>query len=135
MTAPRRIQRRREKGFRLGDAVYVGRPTRWGNPCRLDDGGVPVSPEGAPLVACIETDKGAFRSIETFCGPRRLERDDTVRRAQLAAGFRAWIARPEQAWLRAAARAELAGRDLACWCPEGQPCHGDVLLEIANGGE
>jgi hypothetical protein len=30
--------------------------------------------------------------------------------------------------------AELSGRDLACWCPAGQPCHGDVLLEVAAGG-
>lgn len=30
------------------------------------------------------------------------------------------------------ARAELAGVDLACWCKEGQPCHVDVLLEVAN---
>jgi len=29
-------------------------------------------------------------------------------------------------------RAELAGRDLACWCPVGSPCHGDVLLAVAN---
>ncbi len=29
--------------------------------------------------------------------------------------------------------AELAGRDLACWCPEGGPCHGDDLLIAANG--
>jgi len=29
-------------------------------------------------------------------------------------------------------RAELAGRDLACWCPLDQPCHADVLLAIAN---
>lgn len=29
-------------------------------------------------------------------------------------------------------RAELAGRDLACWCPLDQPCHADVLLEVAN---
>ena len=29
-------------------------------------------------------------------------------------------------------RAELAGKDLACWCPLDQPCHADVLLEIAN---
>lgn len=29
-------------------------------------------------------------------------------------------------------RAELAGRDLMCWCRPGQPCHGDVLLSLAN---
>ena len=27
---------------------------------------------------------------------------------------------------------ELRGRDLACWCPLVEPCHADVLLEIAN---
>jgi hypothetical protein len=29
-------------------------------------------------------------------------------------------------------RHDLAGKDLACWCPLDQPCHGDVLLELAN---
>ena len=29
-------------------------------------------------------------------------------------------------------RRELGGHDLACWCPLDQPCHADVLLEIAN---
>lgn len=27
---------------------------------------------------------------------------------------------------------DLAGRDLACWCPPGTACHGDVLLSLAN---
>jgi hypothetical protein len=27
---------------------------------------------------------------------------------------------------------DLAGRDPACWCPLDQPCHADVLLELAN---
>jgi len=27
---------------------------------------------------------------------------------------------------------ELKGKNLACWCPLDQPCHADVLLEIAN---
>lgn len=27
---------------------------------------------------------------------------------------------------------ELKGKNLACWCPLDRPCHGDVLLEIAN---
>lgn len=31
-------------------------------------------------------------------------------------------------------RRELSGTDLACWCKLGQPCHVDVLLEIANRG-
>lgn len=26
----------------------------------------------------------------------------------------------------------LRGKNLACWCPIGQPCHADVLLEHAN---
>ncbi len=27
---------------------------------------------------------------------------------------------------------ELRGKDLACWCPLHQPCHADVLIEMAN---
>jgi Domain of unknown function (DUF4326) len=29
----------------------------------------------------------------------------------------------------------LKGKNLACWCPLDQPCHADVLLEIANSGD
>jgi hypothetical protein len=33
VVSPERIQRRRAKGWRMPDgAVYVGRPTKWGNP-------------------------------------------------------------------------------------------------------
>lgn len=31
-----------------------------------------------------------------------------------------------------AIREELRGKNLACWCAEGTPCHAEVLLEIAN---
>jgi hypothetical protein len=27
---------------------------------------------------------------------------------------------------------ELRGRDVACWCALGDPCHGDEILELAN---
>jgi hypothetical protein len=57
-------------------------------------------------------------------------------RAHSVALYRAMMAgSPDRC---AAARAELAGKDLACWCPlvdvDGRrgPCHADVLLEIAN---
>jgi hypothetical protein len=33
---------------------------------------------------------------------------------------------------REAFLAPLRGRDLACWCKLDQPCHADVLLELAN---
>jgi hypothetical protein len=29
-------------------------------------------------------------------------------------------------------RRELRGKNLACWCPLDQPCHADVLLDVAN---
>ena len=29
-------------------------------------------------------------------------------------------------------RRELRGRDLACYCPRDEPCHADVLLDVAN---
>lgn len=31
-----------------------------------------------------------------------------------------------------AIKRKLKGKNLACWCPLDQPCHADVLLEIAN---
>ena len=27
---------------------------------------------------------------------------------------------------------ELRGKDLACWCKIGEPCHADILIELAN---
>ena len=29
-------------------------------------------------------------------------------------------------------RRELRGRDLYCFCKPGEPCHADVLIEVAN---
>lgn len=91
---PERIQRRRTKGWRMPPgAVYVGRPTKWGNPYSQMD----------------------------------LGHEDAVW------NFRRWIEQsPMGPEFAAEARHELAGRDLACWCPADLPCHADVLLEIAN---
>jgi Domain of unknown function (DUF4326) len=29
-------------------------------------------------------------------------------------------------------KGELRGRDLACYCPLDEPCHADVLIDVAN---
>ena len=41
---------------------------------------------------------------------------------------------PEGRAVAEAAKVELRGHDLACWCYDGEPCHADVLLRIANEG-
>jgi hypothetical protein len=52
--------------------------------------------------------------------------------AECVASFRHWVRGPAQVDYRAAARQELAGYNLACWCALGTPCHADVLLSLAN---
>lgn len=55
----------------------------------------------------------------------------TAGRAAAVERYRQWLTtRPD---LCVAVRRDLAGRNLACWCPPGQPCHADVLLSVANG--
>ena len=51
-------------------------------------------------------------------------------RAHAVELYRAWL--PGQPTLIEEARRELAGHDLACWCPRPGPCHADVLIEVAN---
>lgn len=99
---PKRVQRKRVAGWRMSpNTVYVGRPTKWGNPCPLK------SPENQ----------------EWFNHRFATEQ------------FSYWIQKEEQAELRDDIRLKLKGKNLACWCREGLPCHADVLLEIANDGQ
>jgi hypothetical protein len=52
--------------------------------------------------------------------------------AQCVAAYRRALLAGELGVTVADVRRELGGRDLACWCPPRAPCHGDVLLELAN---
>lgn len=53
-------------------------------------------------------------------------------REQVIAKYREWLlANPD---LVRHVQQELAGKDLLCFCSP-LPCHGDVLLEVANGFE
>jgi hypothetical protein len=61
-------------------------------------------------------------------GVNALNRADAVKR------FRDLVNTPGRSYegFRQSVRDELAGKNLACWCPLDQPCHADVLLKIAN---
>lgn len=112
MSAAERIQLRRTKGWRKpANTVVVARPSKWGNPYRIDD----------------------YRKDWP-------DSDDVELRRMMVSDFRGLV---EGRWDRLdppppvypsvdEIRAELAGKNLACWCPVRQPCHADVLLEIAN---
>ena len=53
--------------------------------------------------------------------------------AEAVARYRAWLDNTRRGQcVRDLLVNHLWGRDLACWCPPGQPCHADVLLELAN---
>ncbi|TSD68096.1 DUF4326 domain-containing protein [Aeromicrobium piscarium] len=121
---PRRIQRKREKGWRMPEgAVYVGRPTRWGNPL---------------TELMMRRWKPEIQDHRAFAATYFRE---TVGNGVIGGGLgerHVWKSRPGDWWIDwsypdwSTIRAELRGRDLACWCPLDQPCHADVLLEIAN---
>jgi hypothetical protein len=103
MSGPVRIQRQRIKGWKMPDnTVSVTRPGKWGNPWPI----------------------GEFGPMDRFAID-----------AEGAVGlFRMMLADAE---MRHAARfpadlSPLAGKNLACFCPLNQPCHADVLLELAN---
>ena len=53
----------------------------------------------------------------------------THTRGEAIAEFRAICDAPE---IRDRIREHLAGKNLACWCKPEEPCHADVLLELAN---
>lgn len=50
---PIRVQRKRTKGWKMPpNTVYVGRPTKWGNPYRIEDKRC-TKKEGAKLATCL----------------------------------------------------------------------------------
>jgi hypothetical protein len=63
---PQRIQRKRAKDWRMPkNTIYVGRPTRWGNPFKKINGSIAHTREGivelyAEILECNETDRAKW---------------------------------------------------------------------------
>ncbi len=64
--------------------------------------------------------------------PHPFERPTREERARVVELYRRDLGAGCLAFTEGDVRRELAGRDLACWCPLDGPCHADVLLEVAN---
>lgn len=115
---PIRIQLSRRIGFNLQavsiaanglPAVNVARPSRWGNRWTVkgrEEAGWPTVDRRAVLKICVEAHRA------WLLGEKHWGHGSPVRPV------------PDLAPLR--------GKNLACWCAPGEPCHGDTLLELAN---
>ena len=98
MSVPRVVHCKREKFD-----VYIGRPSKWGNPYVVGKW-VRVTPSSLPKEII-----DAKTAVALF-----------------------WHDAMNSEEFQANVVAELHGKNLACWCSLDQPCHADVLLEIAN---
>ena len=126
MSAPKRIQQKRVKGWRKPEgAVSVTRATKWGNPFIVGH-----------TYKHVATRTG--RTQFTFFVPNRKVATDLFRAAMLGGSADLQDGEGGAVWFETGgldvnkARAELAGKDLMCFCPLDQPCHADVLLDLAN---
>lgn len=105
---PRRIQRRRAKGWGLPEgAVCVGRSTPWGNPFVVGKHG--------NVESCVTGHRYLLDGMIRLTGP-----SPSIEEQRAYLRFAYWHIQ------------ELTGHDLACWCRKGQSCHADLLLKIAN---
>jgi len=123
MTKPVRLRLSRSKGFHLGTlsfntnglpAVNVARPTLFGNPFLHEDVSLAVE-------AYRRHCEGGTQWFEM--GPGKLQFAKNLHRNTV---HYAW---PE--WLKTEGLPVLRGKNLACWCALDEPCHADVLLELA----
>ena len=109
---PERIQLRRAKGWRMpANTVKVDRTTSWGNPFIVGEQGTAIE-----CVYWFVVMLGGFQcvSLGSACADRQLAFGRQLR-AEKDAGF-----------------PRLRGKNLACWCKPGHPCHADVLLDVVN---
>lgn len=136
MSTPERIQRRMTANWRAPlDAegrrpVYVGRAGaggkfgKWGNPIRLEDVAAQY-----PSLDSLQIATMVVRDFATLARHGSLHLPNWL----FADGHRGPVTftYPPVEEIRA----ELGGRDLMCWCRTSDPCHADVLLSLAAGGD
>lgn len=116
MTKPVGIQLSRRKGFNLQaysralnglPAVNVSRPGKYGNPYRV----------GIVACGCRSAGECSHNAFNCETAAEAVERYRDLPRSETRL---------------AQIKAELAGKNLGCWCRPGDPCHRNVLLELAN---
>ena len=126
---PERIQRTRKKGGYKGQKpIYVGRPTKWGNPLKLMGGMIYIyAPYRRtvfnPWVFLRHAPGGIHDVVDLFeklLHYKHFSDPDLIH----------WANHFQKLDLT-----ELRGKNLSCWCRLYTPCHADILLKYANPAE
>lgn len=141
MAMPNRITRQRTKGWRKpAGAIIVDRTSIWGNPWGISNPGT--------IDLNLERVKARYK-VGDFIDPtfavalfglwldgRDIPADYLPDDTMTTTGTRMMRDHLHaRRMLILANLDQLRGHDLCCWCKPGQPCHADVLLRLANGGE
>lgn len=114
---PKRIQRKRVKGWRMPEnTVSVTRPGKWGNPFKVGD--------------YVKLGNGGDGMAYSRCTEKKYAGSGYVHLQDL--GYMLYIYREYLLLYPPKDINELKGKNLACFCKEGEPCHADILLELAN---
>lgn len=131
----KRVQRKRLKGWKMPEnTVYIGRGSKWGNPFRV------VEYEFGKWAVKTDGSFGCNQILIKNCRAFYSDKSDAVNDAvqcyrDLLLPYSHKEGDLKDFYISKANLddlAELEGKDLACWCPEGEPCHGDVLIEMIN---
>lgn len=146
MSGPVRIQLSRRRYWRKpANTVSVARPTKWGNPERVvrdqmqwdgetyDDAGEPV--ETGPWLCLRRGSTYPPQELKSYGGWWFSTEREAAEKAVEMYRFRLTTDIASCRLPIADQLAELRGKNLACWCALDQPCHADVLLELANAPE
>lgn len=138
-TPPVRVQLKRTKGWKMPpNTVKVTRPGKWGNPFdfRKSDCCWVALSYGCrgDTLGRQEASVLAFRDwIAPNWGRRTLKHEEQPKMGDgnkfidLGPKITAGPAPSQDEIIT-----ELSGKNLACFCKIGDPCHADVLLELAN---
>lgn len=124
---PKRIQRKRTRGWRTPKgAVYVGRPSIFGNPFEVGKSFLDLTLT-APLYSVMPAEEVRQR---LFHEPEEVFCKTSAESIHWYRKYVEWLFQDsfvKQMWLD-----RLRGQDLCCWCKLSEPCHADALLELAN---
>ncbi len=132
-TKPQRIQLSRRKGWRMPpNTVKVCRPGKWGNPFRVMGKN--------EYIFCDASHRRTILTPWVIWDHEQDIRRNPATPAMAVELYRRWLTGEFNAggivrpclYSAEDIRREFRGKNLACWCRPGDPCHADVLLELAN---